>query len=217
MAAVVPDPKAIRAFKSAAAFEAWLAKEHARAKEVFIRMFKKDSGVPSVTWAQAVEVALCWGWIDGIRKSYDEQSFLQRFTPRGPRSKWSAINRELVARLREQGRMTPHGQRHIDAAEADGRMQAAYASAKNIQMPADLLRAIEAEPAALATFRKLDKQNLYALAYRTVTLKTAAGREKRIQSFVLMLKRGQAPHPIRNVAAEKTKSTRPKKATPKRS
>jgi uncharacterized protein YdeI (YjbR/CyaY-like superfamily) len=214
---MVPDPKAIRAFKSAAAFEAWLAKEHARSKEVFIRVFKKDSGVPTVTCAQAIEIALCWGWIDGIRKSYDERSFLQRFTPRGPRSKWSAINRDLVARLQEEGRMTPHGQRHVDAAKADGRMQAAYASPKNMQIPAELLRAIEAKPAALATSRKLDKQNLNSLAYRTVTLKTAAGREKRIQSFVKMLERGETPHPIRGASATKGKATPPDEPKRKRS
>jgi uncharacterized protein YdeI (YjbR/CyaY-like superfamily) len=217
VAAVVPDPKAIRAFKSAAAFEAWLAKEHARSKEVFIRVFKKDSGVPTVTYAQAVEIALCWGWIDGIRKSYDERSFLQRFTPRGPRSQWSAINRDAVARLHAEGRMTPHGQRHVDAAKADGRLQAAYASPKNLKIPPELLRAIEAEPAALVTFGKLDKQNLNALAYRIITLKTAAGREKRIKAFVQMLERGEALHPIRGSAAAKAKAEVPKKAKRKRS
>jgi uncharacterized protein YdeI (YjbR/CyaY-like superfamily) len=115
MAPVVPDPKRIRAFRHQAAFEKWLAAHHDTQSELWLKMHKKASGLPSITWLEAIDVALCWGWIDGIRKSFDEQSFLQRFTPRRPKSVWSQVNRDNVARLTKEGRMTPHGQRHVDA------------------------------------------------------------------------------------------------------
>ena len=127
MAPVVPDPKKIRSFKDGAAFETWIAKHHARERELWLKIHKKDSGVPTVTYAQALDVALCWGWIDGIRKAFDEVSFLKRYTPRKARSVWSQINRDHVARLTAGGRMTPHGQRQVDAAKGDGRWEAAYA------------------------------------------------------------------------------------------
>src|SRR6266853_3938126 len=114
MAPVVPDPKKIRAFKSEAPFEHWLRANHARETEIWLRIYKKGAGTPTVTAAQALDVALCWGWIDGIRKGFDERSFLQRYSPRGPRSTWSQINRVHVARLLAAGRMTPHGQRQVD-------------------------------------------------------------------------------------------------------
>src|SRR5512134_70949 len=110
MAPIIPNPKKIKSFRTDAAFEAWLARNHAREKELWLRIFKKDSGVPSVTYAQALDVALCWGWIDGLKKSFDERSFLQRFTPRKPKSVWSQINRAHIKRLTAAGRMTPHGQ-----------------------------------------------------------------------------------------------------------
>src|SRR4051794_38069537 len=116
MAPVVPDPKNIRSFRSERSFEAWLSKNHDRQSELWLRIYKKNSGEPTVSYAQALDVALCWGWIDGLRKSFDADSFLQRFTPRRPKSPWSQINRDHVARLTTAGRMTPHGQRHIDAA-----------------------------------------------------------------------------------------------------
>lgn len=114
-------------FRTRRAFETWLRRNHARETEIWLRIYKKDSGVPTVTTAEALDVVLCWGWIDGIRKSFDDQSFLQRYTPRRPRSVWSQINRGHVARLTAAGRMTPHGQRQVDAAKADGRWDAAYA------------------------------------------------------------------------------------------
>lgn len=205
MPPVVPDPKSIRAFTDEAAFERWLAENHDRKSELFLRIYKKDSGVATVTYAQALDVALCWGWIDGLKKSYDELSFLQRFTPRKGKSNWSQINREHVARLTKAGRMTEHGQRHIDAAKGDGRWQAAYASPSKLEIPPDLLTAIEAVPRALATFRTLNRVNLYALAYRTLHVKTPAGRATAIRRFVDMLARGETPHP----------NTPPKKAAPK--
>ncbi len=118
MAAVVPNPKSIRGFRSAEAFETWLAANHDRREELWLRIYKIDSGLPTVTYAEALDVALCWGWIDGIRKGLDGKSFLQRFTPRRSKSIWSQNNREHVARLTAAGRMTAHGQRHVDAARA---------------------------------------------------------------------------------------------------
>ena len=142
----------------------------------------------------ALDVALCWGWIDGIRKAFDEQSFLQRYTPRRARSIWSQINRDHVARLIAAGRMTPHGQRQVDAAKADGRWDAAYAPMRSVTKetcPADLRAAIEANPRALATFRTLGRQNLFGLAFRVNSMKTPAGRVKKIAALVAMLERGE--------------------------
>ena len=193
MAPVVPDPRRIKTFESEAAFESWLAAHHETEPEVWIKIHKKSSGLASVTPAQALDVALCWGWIDGIRKGLDEHSFLQRYTPRGAKSRWSQINREHVARLVAAGRMTPHGQRHIDAAKADGRWDAAYAPIRSTTIstvPDDLRAAIEASPRAKRTFRTLSKLNLFALAFRTNAMKTPAGRAKKIAGLVAMLARG---------------------------
>ena len=202
MAPVIPNPKKIKTFRSEAAFAAWMKANHARETEIWLKIHKKGSGLPTVTNAQALDVALCWGWIDGIRKSFDDRSFLQRYTPRRPRSVWSQINREHVARLTAAGRMTPHGQRQVDAAKADGRWDAAYApmrSASESTIPADLRDAIEASPRARKTFRTLGRQNLFALAFRTNNMKTPAGRAKKIAALVDMLARGETivPEPER--------------------
>ena len=127
MAPIKPDPNRIKSFRTAAAFSAWLSANHDRQPEIWLKIHKKDSGLPSVTAAEALDVVLCWGWIDSTRKSFDERSFLQRYSPRGARSMWSQINRDSVARLTAEGRMTAHGQRQVDAAKADGRWAAAYA------------------------------------------------------------------------------------------
>jgi uncharacterized protein YdeI (YjbR/CyaY-like superfamily) len=200
MTAVVPNPKKIRSFRDEAAFERWLSANHDRETELWLKIHKKDSGLPSVTHAQALDVALCWGWIDGLRKGLDEVSFLQRFTPRRPRSIWSQINRDHVARLTKAGRMTPHGQREIDAAKADGRWDAAYApirSATQGSIPDDLRKAIEASPRARKTFRTLGRTNLFALAFRTNNMKTPAGRARKIATLVAMLARGETIVPER--------------------
>lgn len=194
MAAIIPDATKIKGFRSERAFETWLSANHARETELWLKIHKKDTGLPTVTYAQALDVALCWGWIDGIRKSFDDQSFLQRFTPRKAKSVWSQINREHVARLTAAGRMTPHGQRHIDAAMADGRWDAAYApirSASVATLPDDLRAAIEASPRARKTLRSLGRMNLFALAFRISNLKTPAGRAKKIAALVAMLERGE--------------------------
>lgn len=197
MAAVVVDPSRVRAFASEKAFETWLGKHHDQETELYLRIYKKDSGVGSVTYAQALDVALCWGWIDGLKKSYDALSFLQRFSPRKAKSVWSDINRGHVARLIEAGRMTPHGLRHIEAAKADGRWAAAYKGSRTMTMPEDLMRAIEADDQALAMFETLNKQNRFALAFRVGNLKTAAGRKKKIETYVHMLRRGETLHPMK--------------------
>jgi len=201
MAAVVPDFRKIKSFRTEAAFAAWMKANHARESEIWLKIHKKSSGLPTVTPAQALDVVLCWGWIDGIRKSFDEQSFLQRYTPRRARSIWSQINRDHVARLIAAGRMTPHGQRQVDAAKADGRWDAAYApirSTTNATIPKDLRAAIQANPRARQTFRTLGRMNLFALAFRTNNMKTPAGRAKKIAALVAMLARGETIVPERS-------------------
>jgi uncharacterized protein YdeI (YjbR/CyaY-like superfamily) len=187
-------------FRTQAAFESWMRKNHDRQNEVWVRIYRKSSGVRSITIAEALDVALCWGWIDGIRKPVDERSYVQRYTPRRAKSIWSQINREHVARLTKAGRMTPHGQRQVDAAKADGRWDAAYApmrSALGENFPDDLRKAIAASPRAQKTFQSLGRRNLYALVFRTTSMKTAAGRAKKIGTLVKMLERGETIHPER--------------------
>lgn len=194
MAPIIPDPAKIRNFRSEAAFQKWLSAHHARETELWLKIHKKDSGLPSVTYAQALDVALCWGWIDGIRKSFNEQSFLQRFTPRKSKSIWSQVNRENIARLSAAGRMTPHGHRHVEAAKADGRWDNAYApirSASEATIPDDLRAAIDKNAKARKTFKTLGRMNLFALAFRTNNMKTPAGRARKIASLVEMLARGE--------------------------
>lgn len=163
---VVVNPKSVRAFTNEAAFEAWLSKNHQSATEVWIKIFKKGSGTPSIDWSQGIDVALCWGWIDGIRKSLDEAAFLQRFTPRKGKSRWSQINRDRVAALTKAGRMTPHGQVHVDAAKKDGRWDAAYPSPKDMELPADFVTAVRRNAKARATLEALGRQDMFYMAYR---------------------------------------------------
>jgi uncharacterized protein YdeI (YjbR/CyaY-like superfamily) len=195
MPPVVVDPARVHAFADAAAFEAWLAAHHASEPEVWIKMHKRGSGLASITQTEAIDVVLCWGWIDGICKGLDATSFLQRYTPRGRRSVWSRINVDNVARLEAAGRMTPHGRAHVEAAQADGRWARAYDGAATMTIPDDLQAAIDAEPAARATFERLNAQNRFALAYRTRTMRTEAGRQRKVASLVAMLARGETPFP----------------------
>lgn len=194
MAPITPDPKKIKGFRSEAEFERWLSKHYATETELWLKIYKKDSGKATVTYAEALDVALCWGWIDGLKKAYDEEAFLQRFTPRKAKSVWSQINRDKVAALIAAGRMTQHGLAHVDAAKADGRWDKAYAPIRNASvetMPPDLKAAIEANPKALRTFETLGRQNLFALAFRVGNMKTPAGRARKIQTLVDMLARGE--------------------------
>ncbi len=206
MAPIVPDPKRIKTFRTSAAFAAWMSANHDKQPELWLKIHKKASGLPTVTAAEALDVALCWGWIDAIRKSFDDRSFLQRYCPRGGKSMWSQINRDNVERLTAAGRMTPHGQRHVDAAKADGRWDAAYApirSATQATVPADLRAAIDANPRARKTFKTLGRLNLFALAFRTNHMKTPAGRARKIASLVDMLARGETIVPERRPAAKR--------------
>ena len=195
MAPVIVDPTKVREFRDADAFYKWLGKNHDKADELWIKIHKKASGLKSIDAREAIDVVLCWGWIDGIRKGFDEKSFLQRYTPRGRKSIWSQINVDNVARLIEEGRMTEHGLREVEAAKADGRWQRAYASVKEMSLPDDLLAAIDAEPKAKQTLGTLSSQNRFALAFRLHNMKTEAGRRKKIADFIEMLKRGETIYP----------------------
>jgi uncharacterized protein YdeI (YjbR/CyaY-like superfamily) len=191
---VVPDTKRIRAFASERALETWLRVHHAKEPELWLKIHKKDSGLPSITATAALDVMLCWGWIDGLRKGFDGKSFLQRYSPRRARSNWSQVNRERVARLTAAGRMTPYGQAHVDAARKDGRWNAAYApirAASADKLPADLLAAIGRNPKAKKTFESLTRMNLFALGFRVNNMKTAAGRARKVAALVAMLARGE--------------------------
>ena len=195
MAPVSVDPAKVREFEDAESFYRWLAEHHDSADEVWIKIHKVGSGLRSITPKEAIDVALCWGWIDAVRKGFDERSYLQRYTPRGRRSTWSQINVDNVARLIREGRMTEHGLKHVEAAKADGRWARAYRSGKDMKIPDDLQAAIDAEPRAREMLGKLSEQNRFALAFRVHNMKTGAGRRKKIETFVEMLKRGETIYP----------------------
>jgi uncharacterized protein YdeI (YjbR/CyaY-like superfamily) len=204
MGATTPDPGQLETFRDRRAFETWMRRNHATAPEIWIRVYKKGSGVKSIAIDEALDVALCWGWIDGIRRGYDAESYLQRYTPRRPKSLWSQVNRNHVARLIEAGRMTPAGLAEIERAKKDGRWDAAYAPMRSAgvdAIPPDLRAAIDANPKALATFLTLSKQNLFVLTFRTNNMKTAAGRARKIVQLVEMLERGETIIPQRPKAS----------------
>ncbi len=194
MAPVGIDPRKVHAFKDAASFNKWLSQHHDTDDEIWIKLHKVSSGLKSITPKEAIDVVLCWGWIDGLRKSLDAQSYLQRYSPRGPRSVWSEINVDNVARLIRERRMTEHGIKQVEAAKADGRWDRAYRS-KGSTIPADLQAAIDAEPRAKAMLAMLSAQNRFALIFRVHTMKTEAGRKRKIAAFVEMLKRGETIYP----------------------
>jgi len=195
MAAVKVDPAHVREFADARAFEEWLANHHDKADEIWVKIHKVGSGLASITPKEAIDVALCWGWIDAVRKSFDASSYLQRYTPRRAKSIWSKINVANVERLISEGRMTEHGLREVEAAKRDGRWDRAYAGSAEMEIPSDLAAAIEADPAAKAMYARLTAQNRYALAFRLHNLKTAAARERKIGEFVEMLREGRTIHP----------------------
>ena len=183
------------AFEDARAWEAWLEKEHASCPGVWLRIAKSSAGVPSVQYPQALDVALCYGWIDGVKRRIDDDYWVQKFTPRAARSIWSKVNREKVQALIDAGRMRPAGLREIDRAKSDGRWEAAYDPASKATVPEDLQAALDASPAALAFYRTLNSQNRYAILHRTQTAKKAETRARRIAQFVQMLERGEKLHP----------------------
>jgi uncharacterized protein YdeI (YjbR/CyaY-like superfamily) len=189
----VDDP--VLAFESPAAWEEWLAREHASQNGIWVKIAKKATGIPTVTHAEAIDVALCYGWIDGQRKPFDDQWFLQRFTPRRARSRWSKINRDKVERLIAEGRMQPAGRREIDRAKADGRWDAAYDAPSTATLPDDLQQAFDANPAAAAFFATLNSQNRFAILYRVQDAKRSDTRARRIETFVAMLAEGKKLYP----------------------
>lgn len=175
-------------------WEAWLEQNHASASEAWLRLAKKGSKAVTVSRAEALEVALCYGWIDGQSASQDEDYWLQRFTPRTRRSKWSEINCEAVEALIRTGKMKPPGMAAVDAAKADGRWDAAYAPPSRIEVPEDLVRALTENPRAEAFFQTLNAQNRYAILYRIHDAKRPETRARRIEKFVGMLERGEKIH-----------------------
>lgn len=199
-----PTPETLFEFTHREPFAAWLAAHHATTSELWIRHFKKGSGRDTISQAEAIDEVLCWGWIDAIRKSWDEVSYVQRYCPRRPRSVWSQVNRDNVARLIAEGRMTEHGLVHVRAAQADGRWDAAYAT--TMAAPPALLAAIAASPEAQRMYDTLSAQNRFALTFRLNALRTEAGRAKRVAAFVAMLERGETPYP-QGAAARRTRST----------
>jgi len=183
------------AFKTQKAFETWLAKNHAKAPGVWLQLAKKASGVKSITYAEAVEAALCYGWIDGQSKSIDETAWLQKYTPRGRRSIWSKINIGKVEALIKAGRMQPAGLAAVEAAKQDGRWAAAYEPPSKAGVPPDLQAALDASPKAKAFFTTLNSTNRYAILFRTQTAKKPETRAKRIKQFVEMLEKGEKLYP----------------------
>ncbi len=178
-------------FESKKKFAEWLAKNHDKSAGVWMKLAKKATGIPSVTYAEAVEVALCYGWIDGQAGSFDEQYFLQKFTPRRPKSIWSKINVEKVERLIASGEMKPSGLKAVEAAKQDGRWVAAYSSPKNIVVPEDFQSALEKNKKAKAFFESLTGSKRYSFLFRIETAKKAETRIKRISQFVEMLEKGE--------------------------
>jgi uncharacterized protein YdeI (YjbR/CyaY-like superfamily) len=188
------DGLAILPFESAEAWQIWLDAHHDDSPGVWLQIAKKASGIPTVTYAEALDVALCFGWIDGQKNSYDDDFFLQRFTPRRGRSKWSKINVDKVAELTASGRMRPAGQAQVDAAKADGRWEAAYGSFSTITVPPDLQAALDANPAASEFFATISKTNRYAVLYRIHDAKRPDTRARRIATCVEMLAEGKTFH-----------------------
>lgn len=185
----------IVSFESAEAFETWLSDQHATSTGVWLKLRKKGAGIVALDYAQALDVALCYGWIDGQKGKFDDQHWLQRFTPRKPNSKWSKINRDKVVALIGQGRMRPAGLAEVERAQADGRWQAAYDGARTSSVPDDLVAALAANPAAAEFFKTLDRQNRFAMLYRIQDVKKPETRARRIEKYVAMLAEGKTLHP----------------------
>ena len=182
-------------FASPREWEAWLATHHTTSTGLWLKIAKKDTGTDTVSYAEALDVALCYGWIDGQKAAFDEQFWLQRFSPRGPKSKWSQVNRDKVAALIEQGRVQPAGLAQVEQAKQDGRWDAAYASARTATIPDDLQRLLDQHPAAQALFSTLDSANRYAILYRLQDAKKPETRARRLAQFIAMLDEGKKLHP----------------------
>jgi uncharacterized protein YdeI (YjbR/CyaY-like superfamily) len=197
----MPDALPELIVPNAAAWRAWLAEHHAEPAGVWLVLAKKGTEKPtSLTYAQALEEALCHGWIDGQARRRDETTYRQRFTPRRKRSAWSKRNTGIAERLRAEGRMHPAGHAEVERAKADGRWEAAYAGPASIEVPPDLAEALAGEPKAQAMFENLSSQNRYAVLYRIATAKRADTRARRIAQFVTMLARGETVYPQRHTS-----------------
>ena len=190
----MPDELPIVLFPTPDELEGWMEREHASSPGLWLKIAKKGSGVTSVSYAEALEVALCFGWIDSQKRGFDEKCFLQRFTPRRPRGRWSRINREKAEALIELGRMQPAGMAEVDAAKADGRWEDAYEGQRTAEVPPDLRRELDRNPAAAEFFATLDSANRYAIVYRLGEAKKPETRERRLRKFVEMLERGEKIH-----------------------
>lgn len=193
MSVELPTDLPIKLFRTAAVWEKWLA-AHATDKGAWLKIAKKGQGVASVTYHEALDIALCHGWVDGLKRSCDEQYFLQRFTPRRPKSLWSKLNIGRVERLVAGGRIAATGLREIEAAKADGRWQAAYDSASRIEVPDDLAAALAKQPRARKFFEQLDRTNRYSVLWRVQTAKKSETRAARIEKLVAMLAKGEKIH-----------------------
>ncbi len=187
-----PDAPKTMTFKSPKELSKWLQANHATESELLIKMFKKGSGIPSVNWNEVVIESLCWGWIDGVKKSLDDQAYFQRITPRKTRSNWSKRNTEHIERLIIEGRMEEPGLVHVRAAKADGRWENAY-SASEMKVPADFLAALNNRPKAKQFYGTLTKSNRYAIAYGLESAKKTETRQRRFKKFMDMLIREEKP------------------------
>ena len=190
-----PDEKPVVEFRKKSDWTKWLSKNHDKSSGVWLRMAKKDSGLESISRGDALDAALCYGWIDGQSRSEGDKTWLQKYTPRTKRSIWSKINREKVQALIEIGEMRPAGLAEIERAKKDGRWDAAYDSSKTITVPDDLQKALNKNKKAKAFFEKLDSRNRYAVLFRTHGAKKQETRERRIKQFVEMLERGEKIYP----------------------
>ena len=184
----------VKPFASAVRWRAWLAKNGAKSNGIWLRIYKKDSGKKTVSYAEALDEALCYGWIDGQKNAYDAESFLQKFTPRRPKSIWSKRNREHVARLIKAKRMTAAGQKEVDAAKKDGRWDNAYDAASTMEIPKDFLQELRKNARAYAFFKTLNRANTYAIAWRLQTAKKPETRARRMQVLLTMMRQGKKLH-----------------------
>jgi uncharacterized protein YdeI (YjbR/CyaY-like superfamily) len=192
---VPAPPLPIVLFPDVAAFSSWLARHHADSPGAWLQIAKKGARVRSIGYVEAIEVALMWGWIDGQKRAHDADSWLQRFTRRGPKSLWSQINRERVQALIDRGEMQPSGLAEVERARADGRWDAAYSPASRIELPEDFARALAADRTAAAAFAGLDAANRYAMLWRLQTARKPETRARNLARFVEMLRNGDKLHP----------------------
>jgi uncharacterized protein YdeI (YjbR/CyaY-like superfamily) len=197
MPPVPAEPLPVKLFKSAAAWESWLTRYDASAAGLWLKLGKGSSAKQTVSYQDALEAALCHGWIDGQKKTFSESHWLQKFTPRGARSIWSRQNREKAERLTRTGRMRPAGLRAIELAKANGRWDTAYDGQETARPPRELLAALKRSPAAQSFFASLDSRNRYAILFRIHNARLPATRKSRIEKFVLMLGRGETIYPVR--------------------